>query len=148
MNAILKKQKVLCVFIYFLLGMQLSSSCSAVTAASEPTIYLLNVPHYGSRIENLTGVILNGLAEDYQIGVYIFVDGWRTKNVEQKNNDGYWICDITTQNNDWEATHIMVFLFHQDYEVPIIKNDKIIPPSLFENAISHKKVIRKPMKNR
>jgi len=148
MNVTLKKQKMFTVCLYFLLVMQIIAAYSAVLAASLPTIQLLNVPPYGARVENLTGVILSGIPDDYQVGVYIFVDGWRKKNVDRINIDGYWICDITTQNNDWMATHIDVFLFHKDFQIPRLNNDKLLPTSFFENAIFHKEVIRKPMTTR
>lgn len=141
-------QKVLCVFTSFFLMIQIFAAFSTVVAASGPKIQFLNVPAYGSRIENLTGVILDGIAADYQIGVYIFVDGWRTKKVEKINNDGYWTCDITTQNNDWDATHIAVFLFTRDFDLPLLKNDKIIPTSLFDNASFYEEINRRPMRTR
>ena len=125
----------------------MTSVAYPVIASSGPTIQLLKVPPYGSRVENLTGVILDGAALEHQIGVYIFVNGWRAKNVKI-NNDGYWISDITTQDNDWAATHIAVFLFRKDFTMPVLKIDKILPASLFENAIIHKEVIRKPMTTR
>jgi len=141
------KQKISGVFCCLLLVILFIYASSPVVASSDPTIHLLNVPPYGSRVENLTGVILNGSAFEYQIGVYIFVNGWRAKKVKI-NNDGYWISDITTQDNDWEATHIAVFLFRKNFDMPILKNDKILPTSLFENAIIHEEVIRQPMTTR
>jgi hypothetical protein len=146
MIKILKKQ-VLCLLICVLLGIHVFAVCSTAITASEPSIKLLNIPAYGSRIENLTGVILGGIANDYQLGVYIFVDGWRTKQVEKINNDGYWICDITTQNNDWAATHIAVFLLTKDSDLPILNNDKVIPTALFDKALYYDEIVRKPMIN-
>ena len=49
-----------------------------------------------------------------KVAVYIYVRGWRTKPtwdypLTPIQNDGSWVCDITTGGNDQEATSIAAY---------------------------------------
>lgn len=112
-----------------------------------PAIGLTYVPKYGST-ENLQGRVLNADPKDFAVAVYIEVDGgWWAKPywdnpVTKINNDGTWVCDITTGGIDETATRIVAYLIPINYEPPLASGDLQLPQALEDNAVAKAEVRR------
>ncbi len=110
-------------------------------AESVPAIGLTYVPKYGST-ENLRGRVLNANSKDFAVAVYIMVDRfWWTKPywdspITEINDDGTWVCDITTGGIDETATRIAAYLIPADYKPSLISWNFQLPQDLEEKALA------------
>ncbi len=107
-----------------------------------PEIELVFVPEYGSE-DNLMGRV-TGVENpaDYQIAVFIDVaGGWWTKPywaspLTSIAAEGTWEADITTGENDPQATQIAVYLLPAGFDPPLMRGEKIFPVELASNAVA------------
>lgn len=110
-------------------------------AESVPTIGLTYVPKYGSA-ENLRGRVLSANPKDFVVAVYIMVDGlWWSKPywdspITKINDDGTWVCDITTGNIDETATRIVAYLIPYDYQPLLASGNFQLSQETEEKAIA------------
>ena len=124
--------------IVLLLGLALLIGGGA--AAQSPTITLTSIPVMGTNDE-LTGKVTNVTPASYRVAVYIFVQGWYNKPTDAApltvvQNDGTWICDITTGGADAYATKIAAFLFPQSYTPPLVDGALTLPTELSTHAVA------------
>lgn len=110
-------------------------------AESAPAIGLTYVPKYGNN-GSLRGRVLNASSNDFVVAVYIMVDGlWWSKPywdspVTKINDDGTWVCDITTGGIDETATRIAVYLIPADYKPSLVSGNFQLPRELEEKALA------------
>jgi len=115
-------------------------------AESVSAIGLTYVPKYGST-ENLRGRVLNANSKDFAVAVYIKVDGlWWTKPywdspITEINDDGTWVCDITTGGFDETAEEIAVFLMPVRQEPPLASGEGS-PTFAITGAVAEARAIR------
>lgn len=109
-----------------------------------PSIVFLFVPSFGS-LENLRGKLLNADPNDFAITTYIMVEGvWFSKPSTTKiKEDGTWICDITTVENDDLAIKIVSYLIPDGYKPPMISGEFWIFKEIEEKSLAKIEVIRK-----
>jgi hypothetical protein len=107
------------------------------------------VPPYGG-FDDLQGQVRCVDPADYKVAVYIFVGGWWTKPywgspLTPIQDDGTWICDITTGGNDQFATQIATFLLPNGYNPPNLSGEQALPTELFERSFAHLIIDRSPV---
>lgn len=113
-----------------------------------PSIEFILVPPIGS-LDDLKGKVYNANPKDFVIVVVTMVDfGWWTKPSLEKpvtkiNNDGTWVCDITTSERDEAAIKIAAYLIPISYNPPKLSGNFMIPQELGKNSIAKLEVIRK-----
>lgn len=116
-------------------------------ASDGPVIEFTYVPPCGS-FENLKGKVLNVIPSDYKVAVYIRVDqGWWNKPTWANpltpiQDDGSWICDITTGGNDQDATEIAAYCVKNGYNPPEMSGQCALPEELDEDSVAKVKVVR------
>lgn len=113
---------------------------------NEPNIKFSHVPSYAS-FDDLKGEVLHVKPRDYKVAVYIYVSGWWTKPTFENaltviNEDGSWICDITTGGMDQNATKISAFLVPNGYSPPLMDGKQTLPTELYENSVAYVEVER------
>lgn len=86
---------------------------------------------------------ISGVAHDLvAVAVYIYVNGgWYNKPAWDTpltliGADNKWVADITTGENDKNATVIKAFLLPKDYDPPLAYGENSLPQSLYDNALS------------
>ena len=104
-------------------------------------IQLDSIPPYGNRIQNLKGSVLIEDYQSYSIEVLIYQNGWYNKPSEEEpitliHPDGTWMCDITTEQWDYSASHIAIFLLPTENQI-VCHHDAYIPELLYQRAISY-----------
>ena len=93
-------------------------------APAEPAIEFTFVPLIGSD-DDLQGIVTGAAPDTSRVTVYILVDGtWWVKPYAADalttiEDDGTWVCDITTGGNDPQATAVSAFLVGVDYDALI-----------------------------
>jgi len=122
-------------------------SKQAKTGQESKIIALTEIPSYGNRIKDLKGFVSNIPPKQYQIVVYSFVNGWRSKPIHfnpitKINPIGTFSCDITTEPKDHEATKIAIFVIPASFSPPVLVNQKILPESLYHHAVDFVEIIR------
>jgi len=83
------------------------------------------------------------------MAIYIYVDGWWTKPtfadpLTDIQEDGGWVCDITTGGIDERATMVAAFLVPVGYAPPVLSGGKMLPPTLYDSSVASIKVTRVP----
>jgi len=111
-------------------------STSKKFEAKKPTISFDYTPSYNNRLKNLKGRVENVTWKNYGVAVFIYVNGWYNKPYNNKpltqiNNNGKWVCDITTKGGDHKAKQIAAFLVPNDYKIPILNGSDILPKELY-----------------
>ena len=112
-----------------------------------PLIEFTDVPSLGG-FENLGGRVQHVNPADYKVAVYIYVSGgWWTKPYWDRpltsiQEDGAWICDITTGGIDQHATKIAAFLIPKGYNPPLMGGEAGLPAVLAQNAVAKVEVNR------
>jgi hypothetical protein len=104
-------------------------------------IEITYLPPYGST-DDLRGRVTCVEPGSYKVAVYIYVSGWWTKPYWNRpltpiQDDGTWICDITTGGNDPLATEIAAFLIPNVYPPPSLGGQQTLPEELFANAVDY-----------
>ena len=89
---------------------------------------------------NLKGRVENIQPSDCQLAVYINKEGWRNKpnkttpaTLIQEN--GQWVCDITTEYGDHLAKDIAIFLLSKDVAPVLLNGAEKIPESFEKKAL-------------
>lgn len=96
---------------------------------------------------NLIGRVCNASYENHAVAVYIYVNGWWTKPTFRNpvtfiERDGFFECDITTGGYDIYASKIAAFLIPAGYNPPLLGNNRVLPPELYENAVDYIEINR------
>jgi beta-lactamase superfamily II metal-dependent hydrolase len=109
--------------------------------ASDPCVEAIEfsyVPPFGSN-DNLQGQVSGVDPNGYNVWVYIDVPpyGWWTKPTTAQpqtpiENDGTWVCDITTGGSDQCATKIIAFLVPDGNELSTISGNQCLPSEWYE----------------
>ena len=113
----------------------------------EPTIEFTYVPPYGS-FEDLKGQVWHVKPADYKVAVYIYVDDvWWTKPYWDQplapiQDDGSWICDITTGGHDQDATKIVAYLVPNGYDPLLMSGQSTLPSELDQISVAKAEIIR------
>ncbi|HCO93045.1 MAG TPA: hypothetical protein DIU00_03695 [Phycisphaerales bacterium] len=102
-----------------------------IVIAEDPWIDITDVPEYGTN-ERLFGEVCNVEPTDYNVAVYIFVEGWWTKPYFNRpltpiDIDGKWNCTIVTGGNDRYATKIAAYLLPAGTDPPIMNGGTVLP---------------------
>jgi len=123
-----------------------------ICGPGEPSIEITSYPPYNNRIRNVVGKVCHVNPILYKVAVYIYIDDYKLSGywikpnnfypITDINQEGEWICDVTTAPYDWIATEIQAFLIPIDYKPPMENNMQSLPSSLFENAVDNVKIVR------
>ena len=113
-----------------------------------PTIEFTYVPPYGNDYEDLKGRVACVEPTDYQVAVYIYVDGWYNKPylaspLTTIGSDGIWRTDITLAKYDPFATSVAAFLIPDGYNPPLMGGETTFPEGLYENSVDYVMADRK-----
>jgi len=120
-----------------------------IGGVGDPFIGFTHVPKYGSA-ERLTGNVLHVKPVDYNVAVYIYVNGgWWTKPTWVKplttiQPDGSWSCSIVTGGIDQNATVIGAYLVRKDYTPTSMMGGSELPAELDQNSVAKITVTRVP----
>lgn len=113
-----------------------------------PIIEFTYVPPYES-FENLKGQVQHVKPAEHRVAVYIYVSGgWWTKPywstpLTPIQDDGSWVCDITTGGIDEKATKIVAYLVREGYDPPLMSGEPELPPDL-KKSLAKAEVSRRP----
>lgn len=120
---------------------------SGNVSSIKPCIVVTTTPRYKNRIVNLKGRVENIQPSDCQLAVYINKEGWRNKpnntnpaTLIQEN--GQWVCDITTEFGDHLAKDIAIFLLSKDV-APVLLNGAVKIPGSFEKKALDKVLLKR-----
>ncbi|MBN1480542.1 T9SS type A sorting domain-containing protein [candidate division KSB1 bacterium] len=104
--------------------------------ANQPAIEFISIPPYGST-QDLSGRVRNVNPDDFKVAVYIFAEGagwWNKPTFAQPltliKSDSTWSADITTGENDINATRIRAFLLSAEINPILSAGLSCLPDSL------------------
>jgi len=128
-----------------------NKSSKSNISTHQKSIHFINIPPYGNRIQNVSGIVNNVNNDNFNIIVYIFQQTWKIKPNTTKpytiiNPDNTWTCDITTSMGDHKATKIAAFLISKGYKPSLINNKFNLPHEIFENAVDYIEIKRSNIK--
>jgi hypothetical protein len=106
-----------------------------------PSIAITVKPPYDT-YQDLQGLVACAQPSDYKVAVYIYDSGWKNKPsldapLTNIQNNGTWVCDITTELYDSISTGIAAFLVPNGYNPPLLSRVNPLPVELFENAVAY-----------
>ena len=113
-----------------------------------PYIEFVFVPPFGSS-EDLKGRLVNGDPNQFGIAVYIMVEAvWSSKPslanpVTKINEDGTWVCDITTSEDDDLAIKIAAYLIPVGFKPPTAYRNFYILKEIKDKSLANIEVTRK-----
>lgn len=119
-----------------------------VTAKKLPYIEFVFVPPFGSS-EDLKGRLVNGDPNQFGVAVYIMVEAvWSSKPslanpVTKINEDGTWVCDITTSEDDDLAIKIAAYLIPAGFKPPTAYRNFYILKEIEDKSLASIEVTRK-----
>jgi len=122
------------------------STGGVINGPGTPVLAIMHLPTRGSQ-DNLEGRVEHVDPLDYEVAVYIYVNGWWTKPywanpTTDVQCDGRWTCDITTGGNDSQATRIAAFLLPDGYDPPLAYGDAALSSDLAAHAVASVEVTR------
>ena len=123
------------------------SDMGMVGGPGDPEIEFIRVPVYGS-YTNLEGWVRHVNPGEFNVAVYIYVNGWWTKPTWARplttiQIDGTWICDITTGGADSTATRVAAFLVPVGYDPPSMSGGSVLPLGLYEQSVAQIEITRR-----
>ncbi len=106
----------------------------------KPEIVISEIPEWGTQGE-LRGKTHHVKAKDYRVFVAAYTSGWfNISSVTHKtvaiDSDGTWRADITSYADNLHATRIFAALVPGSDNLPVLKDDKILPAGLLERAVA------------
>jgi hypothetical protein len=113
-----------------------------------PYIEFVFVPPFGSS-EDLKGRLVNGDPDQFGVAVYIMVEAvWSSKPslvnpVTKINEDGTWVCDITTSEDDDLAIKIAAYLIPAGFKPPPAYRNFYILKEIKDKCLASIEVTRK-----
>ena len=122
-------------------------SVSSILANRESNFGFTYIPPLGNRLKNVEGYVQQIQTDNIVAILYIFTDAWRLKPSKDNpftliNSDGNWICDITTESYDQNATKISAFLFSKPLNIEIFESIESFPKEYYHNSIQSIKATR------
>jgi hypothetical protein len=107
---------------------------------SSPEIEITIFPKYGTT-EDVGGIVRFVNPSEYRVAVLIYVgERWWTKPTFEQpfvniNQNGTWVCDITTGGDDIHSTRIAAFLIPSSFTPPQCAGRNTIPNAIYENCL-------------
>ena len=126
------------------------SSAAVIGGVGSPSIEFLSVPDFGT-FEDLEGTVSHVRPSDFQVAVYIYVNGWWTKPYFDRpltsiTCDGQWRADVTTGGIDQRADQVpRLPPSLRGFEPPLLGGSRTFPPELEHAALASAEVERPPV---
>ncbi len=121
---------------------------SAWSGHATPTVWITNLPPYGS-FHQLGGIVLEAVPASYRIAVFIYVPGygWVSKPTCAEpltiiQADGSWTADITTGGSDQLAMRVAALLVSTNYSEPCVEGAGALPTNIYSQALASAVITR------